>query len=196
MIHRWFAFTTVPGREKAALAELERFAPLVRLPMGMKLVKRHGRSGVPRKRAWPLMAGYAFAGFDAPAQLVTVLDFLERARRENIPHALRQVVATHAGTALELKPDAHNRAWFEQMDYSTVELPDGQKRPLGWQEGDPVKLTEGPFSAFSGVVERVSRERAVVIVSIFGRLTRVDVSVRDLVRSRPVPVDGGKRSSS
>ncbi len=194
MTLRWFAFTATPGREKAALDELARFAPSVRLPMGMKEVKRRG--GETRKRTWPLMAGYAFAGFDHPRQFVDVLAFLEHAREHNIPHALRRVLATSSGLALELKPDKHNRTWFEQMDYSTVELPGGETRPLSWTEGDPVKLTQGPFADFPGIVERVNGERAKVVVQIFGRMTLVDVSVRELVRSGPVPVDGGRRRSA
>lgn len=193
MALRWFAFTATPGRERTALDELARFAPSVKLPVGMKEVSRGRGSSKTRKRVWPLMAGYAFAGIDHPAQLVSILDFLEHARQENIPHALRRVLATTSGVALELKPDRHNRAWFEQMDYSTVELPDGQSRPLSWAAGDPVKLTEGPFAQFPGVVERVNGERAKVVVQIFGRMTLVDVSVRELVRSGPVPIDGAGR---
>lgn len=192
MAMRWFAFTATPGREQSAIDELKRFAPATHLPMGMKEVKRgHGHGS--RKRRWPLMAGYAFAGFDNRRQLVDVLAFLEHAREHNIPHALRRVLATSSGVALELKPDRHNRAWFEQMDYSTVELPDGESRPLSWTRGDPVRLTDGPFAEFPGVVERVNGERAKVVVQIFGRMTLVDVSVRELVRSHPVPVDAGAR---
>ena len=142
------------------------------------------------------MAGYAFAGFAAGAGLVDALDFIERARRDEIPHALRRILATAAGNAIELRPDRNGFSWFQLLDYSTVELPRGIERPVSWVAGDPVKLTSGPFADFPGVVDRVYGDRLKVLVEIFGRSVPIETAPGDIVRSRPVPVDGGRRRSA
>ncbi|MCS6875401.1 MAG: KOW motif-containing protein, partial [Aquificaceae bacterium] len=46
-----------------------------------------------------------------------------------------------------------------------------------FEKGDQVRVIEGPFMNFSGTVEEVhpEKEKVVVLVSIFGRLTPVEL---------------------
>ena len=46
-----------------------------------------------------------------------------------------------------------------------------------FEEGDLVRVVTGPFTSFSGVVEEVdeARSRLMVALSVFGRLTRVEL---------------------
>jgi transcriptional antiterminator NusG len=48
---------------------------------------------------------------------------------------------------------------------------------IPYREGDPVKVIDGPFTDFSGVVEEINREKKKlkVMVSIFGRSTPVEL---------------------
>jgi transcriptional antiterminator NusG len=50
--------------------------------------------------------------------------------------------------------------------------------------GDPVKVTDGPFNGFSGVVDEVNNERRKLIVSVkvFGRSTPIDLSFTQVER--------------
>ncbi len=52
-----------------------------------------------------------------------------------------------------------------------------EKIEIPFSEGDPVRVIDGPFKDFAGMVSEVNRERGKVrvMVSIFGRLTPVDV---------------------
>lgn len=197
----WFAFTTAPNRERAAIEELGRFAAETRLPVGMKEVRRGRKASAVRKRAWPLLVGYAFGAFARPADLGQAIAFLQRARELEIPHALRRIVSTPGGRPLELRRDLKGRDWFDTMDYSTVELPEDAQNPRGWEPGEPVRLVEGPFAEFEGVVAVLNGERLRVLIELFGRTCPVEVHAWDVVRTRPrsqaVPVDrAGRRSAS
>ncbi len=57
-----------------------------------------------------------------------------------------------------------------------------QKMEIPFSEGDLVRVIDGPFKDFTGVVSEVNKERGKVrvMVSIFGRLTPVDVDFMQL----------------
>ena len=57
----------------------------------------------------------------------------------------------------------------ERRDEEIIEIP--------FRDGDPVKVIDGPFTDFSGVVEEINHEKKKlkVMVSIFGRSTPVEL---------------------
>ncbi len=57
-----------------------------------------------------------------------------------------------------------------------------QKVEIPFAENDPVRIIDGPFKDFTGIVSEINRERGKVrvMVSIFGRLTPVDVDFMQL----------------
>jgi transcription termination/antitermination protein NusG len=64
---------------------------------------------------------------------------------------------------------------------------EGAEKPrveIQFNEGDQVKVIDGPFINFAGMVEEVNKEKGklTVLVSIFGRQTRVELSFSQVER--------------
>jgi len=72
-------------------------------------------------------------------------------------------------------PDAQANRMLDTKD-ETAEAPK-QKITVDYEIGDNVKVLEGPFASFSGIVEELDfdRGRVKVSVSIFGRATPVEL---------------------
>lgn len=176
---RWYAFTTASMREGRAIDELARFTVDQRLPIGVKVVKRS--NGTTRKRIWPLMVGYAFGAFASERALGEAVDFLSVAREERRPTSLKRIVASASGSPLELRRDRKGLSWEEAMDYSSVELPGGNARPLAWGQGDTVLVTDGALAGQILPVECVTGERARLVVELFNRTFSVEIGVTEAV---------------
>ncbi len=74
-----------------------------------------------------------------------------------------------------------------EVDRIRGQMEEGMKAPkpvLSFREGDQVRVIDGPFKNFSGVVEEVNPDKAKVrvLVSIFGRATPVEL---DFVQVEP-----------
>jgi transcriptional antiterminator NusG len=75
------------------------------------------------------------------------------------------------------KPSAMQPEEVERILKLTQATEEAPKIKMGVEKGDPVKIKEGPFENFDGVVEEVSPDKGMVkvIVTIFGRPTPVDL---------------------
>lgn len=70
-------------------------------------------------------------------------------------------------------PEEEINQILEQMKSGTVK----PKQIIRFEEGDEVRVIDGAFNGFSGVVDQVKQEKqkVVVLVSIFGRATPVEL---------------------
>ena len=66
----------------------------------------------------------------------------------------------------------------DEMSEEAVDL------PIPFEVGDPVKVNEGPFAGFSGVVERVDndKKKVTVTVKVFARSTDLDLGFTQIVK--------------
>ncbi|MBK7368060.1 MAG: transcription termination/antitermination protein NusG [Candidatus Eisenbacteria bacterium] len=76
------------------------------------------------------------------------------------------------------KPVPLKDAEVRRLINSDVGAPVKTEAPVvTFKVGDSVKITDGPFSAFTGVVDNIEGAKVKVMVSIFGRATPVELDV-------------------
>ncbi|MCD8140388.1 MAG: transcription termination/antitermination protein NusG [Planctomycetaceae bacterium] len=73
----------------------------------------------------------------------------------------------------------------EEMDHILKVIDDGKERPkpkVEFEAGEQVRIKEGPFGSYEGVVEEVYPDRGQVNVFIFGRSTPVELGYHQVER--------------
>jgi len=75
-----------------------------------------------------------------------------------------------------------------EMGKIVAQITEGVKRPkakIEFSKGDGVKITEGPFSGFNGIINEIKPDKSKleVLVSIFGRATPVELDFTQVERN-------------
>lgn len=169
---QWYVLRAISGKEakvKEILdaqiknTDLGEHLFQVLIPTEKVLTVRGGKKVVKEKN---LYSGYVFIEADLTGEVMhllvntsNVIDFLRGRGKDAKPESLRQAeVMRMLGTAdemLEVTDDDFN----------------------SYMVGETVKVTNGPFSGFSGRIEEVNREKKKlkVMVKVFGRSTPLEL---------------------
>ena len=163
----WFAVVTKPRQEKIALENLQRKGFECFLPMAGNPYQR--RSGKHTCIIEPLFPRYLFlstiAGFQDLAPVRSTRGFITMVRfgtklsvvSDFIIKALKKLVA-HGGGLIRIQP---------------VKI----------EEGDKVRIFDGPLAGVSGIVhKRNSEDRVQILLEMLGRPTAVEVDALMLQR--------------
>ena len=183
---KWYVLSAPGGKEKKAKEYLEKEIERsgiedqvgqVLVPVKKEIVTKNGKRKAMDKLLFP---GYVLIQAELSAKL------------ENI---IRNLVPGMAGFLTEKKSTSGSQ--FERIP---VPLRDEEvQRILGNQDenaesaaeivvnyeiGDAVKITDGPFSGFSGTVDEIleDRSKVKVIVVIFGRKTQLELSFTQVTK--------------
>ncbi len=165
---RWYAIRTYSGHEARVKQLLEsevqrlglgELVPTVLIPLEKVFEVRDGKKRTRQKNFLP---GYVLVQAVLTKKVKDII--------QNTPS-----VISFVGTKTEpvpLQPDEINKILDRVEERKQVEtIIDA------FREGDPVKVIEGPFNNFTGVVREVNpgKQKLKVEVSIFGRKTPVEL---------------------
>ena len=92
-------------------------------------------------------------------------------------HTVRNTAKVTGFVGGEIKPTPISE---EEAERIVRQMEDGVTRPkpkYRFEEGDEVRVIDGPFSSFQGIVEEVKpdKEKLRVLITIFGRQTPVEL---------------------
>lgn len=173
---RWFALRVQPQKEILARIALKRMGFEVRFPERENW--RHPNHYTSRRRKkFPLLTAYIFVGF---RKHQVNLDYMRRATK---PHFVGKFLSI-GGYPIEIAGE-----WLEALDAGPEAVAKlYQKKMRTYEEydiGEVVRITDGPFSGFKGIVEDIDEEHelAYISVNIFGRLTPVSFDVSQAVKA-------------
>lgn len=169
-VKKWYVVRAVSGSEKKvkqyidneiSRLKLEEFVTQVLIPMEKIYQVRKGKKISAVRNYFP---GYIL---------------IEAALTGEIPHIIKSVPGVlgflgSAGEAVPLRESEVNRILGKVDELSEKD----EKINIPFIVGETVKVTDGPFSSFTGVIEEINDEKKKlkVMVKIFGRKTPLELS--------------------
>ncbi|MBK0382692.1 transcription termination/antitermination factor NusG [Pedobacter sp. SD-b] len=168
---KWYVVRAVSGKEKKVKqyidAEISRLGlthlvPQVLIPMEKYYQMRDGKKIAKERNYYP---GYVLIETALNAEL------------EQIIKAVNSVIGflgDKAGNAVPLRPAEVNRI-LGKVDEMAEQ---GETMNVPFYVGENIKVMDGPFNGFSGVIEEVNEEKKKlkVMVKIFGRRTPLELN--------------------
>lgn len=168
MAARWYVVNVHSGfekkvasaiREKAAEKGLETAFEDIRVPTEKVVEVRRGKKVDSERKFFP---GYVLVKMDLS---------------DETWHLVKNTTKVTGFLGNAGKPQAISQAEADRIMNAMVEGAERAKPSITFEVGEQVRVTDGPFNSFNGVVEDVDEEKArlKVAVSIFGRATPVEL---------------------
>jgi transcriptional antiterminator NusG len=165
---RWYVVNVHSGfekkvasaiREKAAEKGLETAFEDIRVPTEKVVEVRRGKKVDSERKFFP---GYVLVKMDLS---------------DETWHLVKNTTKVTGFLGNAGKPQAISQAEADRIMNAMVEGAERAKPSITFEVGEQVRVTDGPFNSFNGVVEDVDEEKArlKVAVSIFGRATPVEL---------------------
>lgn len=146
-------------KERAANLGLEELFEEVLVPMEEVVEVRRGRKINAERKFFP---GYVLVKMEMTDQAY---------------HLIKDTPKVTGFLGTDNKPIPISEAEAQRILHQVQEGVERPKNSITFEVGEQVKVADGPFASFSGLVEEVDEERArlKVAVSIFGRATPVEL---------------------
>lgn len=169
-VKNWYVIRAVSGEEKKVKEYLESeisrlnirdYIPQVLIPTEKVYAIRNGKK-VSIERSY--LPGYVLIEALLVGEIQHVI--------KNVPGVLGFL--GNQGEPVPLRP-----AEVQRILHKVEELADSPEKPVEpFMVGEPVKVTDGPFSNFSATIEEVNEEKKKlkVMVKIFGRKTPLELN--------------------
>lgn len=174
MRSQWFVIHTLSGQELKVKESIEKrikteemsdFVKEVLVPMEKVAEVRSGKKTVTTRKLYP---GYVFIN-------MILLD--DNKRIVEKPWYFVRDTPGIIGFVGGDRPTPTPQSEIETIKEQIAESEDTEKPKVNFEVGETVKITDGPFLSFAGVIEEIEPERGKlkVTVNIFGRNTPVEL---------------------
>jgi len=174
MQSQWFVIHTLSGQEqkvkdsiekRLAAEEMEEYIDEVLVPMEKVAEVRGGKKSVTQRKLYP---GYIFIRMKLYDENKRVIEGPWYFIRDT-----QGIIGFVGGDRPSATPDSEIDTIKDQISDSE----DTEKPRVSFEVGETIKINDGPFLNFSGVIEEIEPERGKlkVTVNIFGRNTPVEL---------------------
>jgi|SRR6476661_3812368 len=168
---KWYVVRAVSGKEKKVKqyidAEISRLGlthvvPQVLIPMEKYYQMRDGKKIAKERNYYP---GYVLIEAALNAELEQIIKSI---------NSVIGFLGDKSGNAVPLRPAEVNRI-LGKVDEMAEQ---GEMMNIPYYVGENIKVMDGPFNGFSGVIEEVNEEKKKlkVMVKIFGRRTPLELN--------------------
>jgi transcriptional antiterminator NusG len=168
---KWYVVRAVSGKEKKvkqyidaeiSRLELTHLVPQVLIPMEKYYQMRDGKKIAKERNYYP---GYVLIETALNAELELII--------KNV-NSVIGFLGDKSGNAVPLRPAEVNRI-LGKVDEMAQQ---GEMINIPYYVGENIKVMDGPFNGFSGVIEEVNEEKKKlkVMVKIFGRRTPLELN--------------------
>ena len=167
---KWYVVRAISGKEKKAKEYIEsemakrgwgNDVPTVLIPTEQVVAIRNGKKVIKERNFFP---GYVLIEADLRDEIIPVI--------QNLPNVL-DFLREREGKPIPMRQSEINRI-LGKMDESV----DGSEMMDRFIVGENVKVIDGPFNSFVGVVEEINedKKKLKVTVKIFGRKTPLELN--------------------
>ena len=174
MAAQWFVLHTLSGQEQKVrdsiekrlkIEEMEEYIHEVLVPMEKIAEVRNGKKTVSQRKLFP---GYIFINVDL---------YDENKRLIEKPWYFIRDTQGIIGFVGGDRPTPTPSKEIETIKEQIADSEDTERPKVNFEVGETIKINDGPFLNFSGVIEEIDPERGKlkVTVNIFGRNTPVDL---------------------
>ena len=184
MRNQWFIIQTLSGQEnkvkdsiekRVKTDEMQDFVKEVLVPMEKVVEVRNQKKTVSSRKLWP---GYVFVDMvllDENNRIIVLLD--EERRIIEKPWYFIKETQGVIGFVGGEPPVPTPTDEVEQIKNQISQSEETEKPKVNFAVGETIKINNGPFLNFSGVIEEIdpTRGKLKVTVNIFGRNTPVEL---------------------
>ena len=166
---KWYIIHTYSGFERKVKESLES-----RVRAYPELEQRIGRVLIPTESVTEVRGGkkYTSERMFYPGYVLVEMDM-----DDNVWHVVKSTprVTGFVGTGQQPTPLSEDEV--KQIVYRVADSKEKPKLKVKFEKNESVRITEGPFASFTGVVDEVNEDRETlkVMVTIFGRSTPVEL---------------------
>ena len=183
---KWYVLRTAGGKEKKAKEYLEKEieksglqdqVSQVLVPVKKEIVNKNGKRKAVDKLLFP---GYVLIQAELSAKLENIIRNLVPGMSGFLTEKRTTTGAQFERVPVPIRDEEAQRILGQQDE----NIDSAAETIVNFEIGDAVKITDGPFSGFSGTVEEIVEDRSKlkVVVIIFGRKTLLELNFTQVTK--------------